>query len=897
LVNAQDFRVEIGASGAQAYEVILRAPDGAEAVVTMQLPPGAGELEALAARIPDAVISSSATVRRSVSGEERPVRQLGGLLFDAVLAGDGRGMFAASRHQAAREGRQLRMVLQIRPPELARLPWEFLFDSAEDDYVCLSTPLIRYPQVPAPVLPLRVTAPLRILGMAARPGDQEALAVADEQRRLQGALRSLEAAGRLELGWVEGQTWRELRNAVRGGPWHVFHFIGHGGFDPAAGEGALALAGDGGGTYQLGAENLAMLLRGHTSLRLVVLNACETGRASALDPFSSVAGALIRRGLPAVLAMQHEITDQAALEFSRSFYESLADQLPVDLSVTQARQAILLALPGSLEWGTPVLYMRSPDGTLFDLADTPAPREPAANVPADGAFVGGGEDLEDLYTGGLAALYTERWDEAVQAFRALMTDSGGYKDSGSKLEQARRGQRLASLYTAARGAADLGQWAEAISHLEAVVAAEPGYRDAQTLLDQARRDQDIAALRAETAALHRAGQWQAVIAAGKRLEALTPDIPDPDGLISSARAELQAAQRARTLAEAYQRALRHLDAGQWQAALQELTTIQATEAGYKDSLQLAARARRELARSVPISGEPVKIATIRVQNGVTAVAFSPDATRVAIACYRRLALVMDLTGREQLRVEHGGLIAAVWGVAFEYAGSRLATGAGDKTARIWDTATGKKLLQLAHTGVVRSVAFSPDGRLLATGSADNTARIWDTATGSKLLQLAHTDTVHGVAFSPDGRLLATGSQDKTARIWDTATGSKLLQLVHTEAVGRGVAFSPDGRLLATGGWGKTAWIWDTATGSKLLQLAHNASVFGVAFSPDGRLLATGSLDKTARIWDTATGSKLLQLAHTDTVYGVAFSPDGRLLATGSNNKTVQLWRLAGEDDG
>lgn len=49
-------------------------------------------------------------------------------------------MFASSRNQAAREGRQLRIVLQIRPPELARLPWEFLFDSREDDYVCLSTP-------------------------------------------------------------------------------------------------------------------------------------------------------------------------------------------------------------------------------------------------------------------------------------------------------------------------------------------------------------------------------------------------------------------------------------------------------------------------------------------------------------------------------------------------------------------------------------------------------------------------------------------------------------------------------------------------------------------------------------------------------------------------------------
>ena len=77
---------------------------------------------------------------------------------------------------------------------------------------------------------------------------------------------------------------------MRRGPWHIFHFIGHGGFDAAAGEGALALAGDDGRSYLLHASGLAMLLRGHPSLRLVLLNACDTGRASALDPFPAWLG-------------------------------------------------------------------------------------------------------------------------------------------------------------------------------------------------------------------------------------------------------------------------------------------------------------------------------------------------------------------------------------------------------------------------------------------------------------------------------------------------------------------------------------------------------------------------------------------------------------------------------
>ena len=807
----QDFRVEIGAGGAHGYEVILRAPDGGEAVVTMRLPVAAGELEAMAARIPDAVIASSATVRRSVPDEERPVRQLGGLLFDAVLAEGGRGMFAACRHQAALESKQLRVVLQIRPPELARLPWEFLFDSREEDYVGLNTPLIRYPQVLAPVLALQVTAPLRILGMVARPGDQELLATADEQHRLQYALGDLERAGQIELDWVGGQTWRHLRRALRSGPWHVFHFIGHGGFHPAIGEGALALADDDGSTYQLRADGLAMLLRGHPSLRLVVLNACDTGRASALDPFSSVAGALIRRGVPAVMAMQHEITDLAALEFSRTFYEGLADHLPVDLSVMQARQAIRLALPGTLEWGTPVLYMRSPEGVLFDFIAAPVTRpaarsKPTVDDPASRTPKGGERELEDLYTRGLASLYTERWDEAVQAFRAVMADGSGYKDSAGKLEQARRGQRLASLYTAALAAVGSGRWAEAIEHFEAVVTAEPGYRDAQALLDRARHDQAVAALRAEAAALHRAGQWRAVLAVGERLKALTPDTPDPDALISSARAEVKAAERTRTLAEAYQRALQYLGTGEWRPALQELAAIQETEPGYEDSAQLAARARRELVRSTPLSDQPVMMRTIRAPYEVNAVAFSPDGTHLALACDGRLALVVDLTGREQLPVQHGGRIASVWCIAFDHEGGRLATGSSDKTARIWDAATGNQLLEFAHTDYVRGVAFSPDGRQLATASDDGTARIWDTTTGSQLLEFGHTGRVLGVAFSPDRHLLATSSRYRTARIWDTTTGNQLLEFAHTGRV-LGVAFSPDGRLLATGSGDQTVQLW------------------------------------------------------------------------------------------
>ncbi len=804
-MEAVDFRVEIS-GGVSGYEVVLRASDGGETTATIQLPVSVGELEALAAWIPDAVIASSATVRRAISTEERPVRELGSLLFDAIMTGDGRGLFAASRHQADREGRQLRVVLQVRPPELARLPWEFMFDSREEDYICLSTALIRHPQVLAPVRPLQVSGPLRILGMTARPGDLDELATATEQHRLHDALSGPQRAGRIELEWAGGQTWRHLRDAMRRGPWHVFHFIGHGGFDATAQEGALALADEGGSMYRLGAESLAMLLRGHPSLRLVVLNACDTGRAAAVDAFSSVAGALIRRGVPAVLAMQYEISDQAAVEFSRTFYEELAERPSVDRSVMLARQAIQLALPGSLEWGTPVLYMRSSDAVLFDLAGPQTGSVPRPGIAAGQIRDAAAEEqLPDLYTEGLAALYTERWEDAVRAFRALIA-RGGYKDSATRLDQAQRGQRLATLYAAAHAAAEAGRWQEAAGHLEDVLAADPGYQDAQALLEQARHEQAAAGLRGEIEALHRAGHWQAVLAAGERLKAIAPDAADPDGLISSAHAKLEAAQHARTLADAYQRALMHIGKSEWRAALRELAGIQGIDPGYKDTKKLVTRARRELARTAPVIGRPTRQVTIYAPKDVNAIAFSPDGNRLALSCDARIVLIVDLAGREKFRARHGGWFTMVFGVAFDRQGGRVATAGNDDTARVWDASTGTELLTVAHGGTVFGVAFSPDGRLLATASAHGSARICDAGTGTELLKVTHGGGVFGVAFSPDGRLLATASGDKSARIWDASTGTELLKVTHDETV-RGVAFSPDGRLLATGSWDKTVQLW------------------------------------------------------------------------------------------
>ena len=112
-----------------------------------------------------------------------------------------------------------------------------------------------------------------------------------------------------------------------------------------------------------------VLLHDHDPLRLVVLNSCEGARADPSDPFAGTAQSLIRQGIPAVVAMQFEITDPAAISLASELYAAVADGYPLDAALAEARKAIW-ADGNQVEWATPVLHLRAPDGRIFDVAPT-----------------------------------------------------------------------------------------------------------------------------------------------------------------------------------------------------------------------------------------------------------------------------------------------------------------------------------------------------------------------------------------------------------------------------------------------------------------------------------------------------------------------------------------------
>ena len=84
----------------------------------------------------------------------------------------------------------------------------------------------------------------------------------------------------------------------------------------------------------------------------------------------------------------------------------------------------------------------------------------------------------------------------------------------------------------------------------------------------------------------------------------------------------------------------------------------------------------------------------------------------------------------------------------------------------------RERLVLSRDNAVLSAAFGPDGTRIVTASGDRTARVWDSATGQPIGEplRGHESPVRSAAFSPDGKRIVTASWDKTARIWDATTG-------------------------------------------------------------------------------------------------------------------------------
>lgn len=301
-------------------------------------------------------------------------KDVGGRLLQALFPGPALTCLVASLAHARAQEKGLRIRLRLSDsPELAEYPWEFLYDASVDRFLCLSaqTPVVRYLELPEAPKPLEVQSPLRVLVVVAKPTDVPELDVEREWANLEGAMAGLVEQRLVSLHRLPAASMRELGRALLTEEYHVLHFIGHGGYDESGEQGVLVFEDAEGRSRLVPADELGAHLHDHRPMGLVLLNSCEGARSGRTDPFAGTAQTLVQQGLGAVIAMQFEISDTAAIAFSQTFYESISVGYAVDAAVAEGRKAVL-SLPNPIEWATPVLYLRAPDARIFDVSVKPA---------------------------------------------------------------------------------------------------------------------------------------------------------------------------------------------------------------------------------------------------------------------------------------------------------------------------------------------------------------------------------------------------------------------------------------------------------------------------------------------------------------------------------------------
>jgi hypothetical protein len=326
------------------YAVTLRAHDGANATGELVLPPRDSEYTRLAARLS----------RDDLSREE--LLRLGSILYQTLFKRQFETILSNTRAQLPpSESLRLRLHIDVeRTPELAAVPWEFLFVPTDRLPLVLNDiPIVRCIRQSAGVFGA-IGRPMRVL-LTAAAAVQPPTAVEREFAVIKSALECL--GEQVHLTIQPHLTKELLLNYLRE-EIQIWHFVGHGGMSSDGGQLLFEDTASPGDAEPIPAHWLVAALSANQPT-LVVLDACDSGRVVHNNAVWSMAPALAYGAVPAVVAMQLPMADEAARAFASEFYKELAQGQIVEACVNAGRRALVLHTRSlRTGWGIPVVYTR-----------------------------------------------------------------------------------------------------------------------------------------------------------------------------------------------------------------------------------------------------------------------------------------------------------------------------------------------------------------------------------------------------------------------------------------------------------------------------------------------------------------------------------------------------------
>ncbi len=289
---------------------------------------------------------------------------------------------------------------------------------------------------------------------------------------------------------------------------------------------------------------------------------------------------------------------------------------------------------------------------------------------------------------------------------------------------------------------------------------------------------------------------------------------------------------------------------------------------------------------------------LRHEASVWHCTYTPDGKKLLTQDANRQLFLWELGTASSSRRRHLGA-AETWGICAATGALVAGMRGTERSVLLHSLRTQGAVAQpLDHHGTIFQAAFSPDGRWVATAGSDHFARVWSTATRRRVSVLPrHTAPVAGVTFGPYASQLVTTSVDRTARVWSTSTGVPLSPpLPHGGPVLTSV-FAPNGQHLVTLGKDGLVRLWDLATVDRAAAEVYSREEEQVtSLHPDrDRWITAGPLG--AGIWKISDGTAIASgLPHADPEHFALpqLSPDGRRLVTRSHKPAgLHFWQKDG----